>query len=40
MSDEVRKRDSVMYAEIEVTKPAGEERRKCCLFTGKKSMCL
>lgn len=25
-----------MYTEIEVTKPAEEERRKCCLLTGKK----
>lgn len=36
MSDDVRRRDSLMYTKIEVTKPDGEERRKCCLLTGKK----
>lgn len=38
MSDDVRRRDSLMYTEIEFTRPAEELRRekKCCLLTGKK----
>lgn len=29
-----------MYTEIEVTKPAEEERRKCCLLMGKEKGCV
>lgn len=38
MSDDVRRRDSLMYTEIEFTRPAEELRKekKCCLLTGKK----
>jgi len=42
MSDDVRRRDSLMYTEIEVTKPAEEEGRKKMFLTHRKkkgSMC-
>lgn len=35
-SGDVRRRDSLIYTEIEVTKLAEEERRKCSLLTRKK----
>ena len=36
MSDDVRRRDSLMCTEIEVTKPAEEKRREKMLLTHRK----
>lgn len=35
-SDDVRRRNSLMYTEIEVTKPAEEERKEKILLTHRK----